>query len=217
MGARLVRGGRPRHAGRALTARPWWFGPQALRRPGEGTPFDLVLLDRDGTLNVRIEGGYVTRPDELELLPGAAAGVGRLAALGCPVVVVTNQRGVARGLLSRTDLKAVHARLAQDLAAADGRVDAVAVCPHDEGECSCRKPRDGLFREALARAPWADPRRCLMIGDMPSDLEPARGLGMRTERVGADRPFGEVVARVLGGPGPDATPDDVRRGEGHVP
>ena len=152
-----------------------------------------------------------------ELLPGAAAGVGRLAALGCPVVVVTNQRGVARGLLSRTDLEAVHARLAQDLAAADGRVDAVAVCPHDEGECSCRKPLDGLFREALARAPWADPRRCLMIGDMPSDLEPARGLGMRTERVGADRPFGEVVARVLGGPGPDATPDDVRRGEGHVP
>ena len=115
---------------------------------------------------------------------------------------MTNQRGVARGLLSRTDLEAVHARLAQDLAAADGRVDAVAVCPHDEGECSCRKPFDGLFREALARAPWADPRRCLMIGDMPSDLEPARGLGMRTERVGADRPFGEVVARVLGGPGP---------------
>ena len=63
-------------------------------------PFDLVLLDRDGTLNVRVEGGYVTRPDELVLLPGAARAVADLSGTGAPVVLVTNQRGIARGLMT---------------------------------------------------------------------------------------------------------------------
>ena len=199
MGARLVRGGRPRDAGAGrLIPRPWWSGPERLAPPREGVPADLVLLDRDGTLNVRVDGGYVTRPDELVMLPGAAAAVARLSAAGCLTVLVTNQRGVARGIMTRDDVAAVHARLGEELAVAGGRLDAVATCPHGEGECDCRKPRDGLFREALARAPWADPARCVMIGDMPSDLDPAAGLGMRTIRVGVDLDLGGAVERFLG-------------------
>lgn len=198
MGTLLVRGGRPRDAGAGLTPQPWWFGPEEIDPPGRPAPFDLVLLDRDGTLNVRVEGGYVTHPDDLVMLPGAARAVGRITAAGCRTVLVTNQRGISRGLMTADDLTSVHVRLAEELAQGGGRLDAVAVCPHAEGECRCRKPQDGLFRAALTRAPWADAARCLMIGDMPSDLEPAARLGMRTLHVGAKASIGGVVDRVFG-------------------
>lgn len=180
-----------------------------------GAPFDLVLLDRDGTLNERIVDGYVRTPDELVLLPGAAEAVARVTRAGCRTVLVTNQRGVSRGLLTLADLDAVHGRLTDELAAAGARLDAIAVCPHGEGECACRKPRDGLFREALARAPWADPARCLMIGDMRSDLEPAAGLGMRTLHVGEGDGIGDQIGALLGDGSREDRPPDLRRGEGH--
>src|SRR5699024_9851740 len=98
----------------------------------------------------------------------------------------------------RADLLAVHARLHRELVAVGARLDGIAVCPHEEGECDCRKPRDGLFREVLARAPWARAQRCVMIGDSPHDLAPARALGMRAERVsvagGLSRVCGELLA-----------------------
>nr|WP_246297766.1 HAD-IIIA family hydrolase [Janibacter cremeus] len=156
------------------------------------------MLDRDGTLNVRVEDGYVTSPEDLVMLPGSERAVGRITASGCRTVLVTNQRGIARGRMTGADLACVHARLAEELALGGGRLDAIAVCPHREGECGCRKPLDGLFRAALARAPWASPDRCLMIGDMPADLEPAARLGMRTLRVGGAVGIAAGVARILG-------------------
>ena len=161
--------------------------------------------------------GYVTSPDGLVLLPGAADAVARITRAGCPTVLVTNQRAIARGLLGRGGLEEVHSRLEAELSTAGGRLDAAVVCPHAAGECACRKPADGLFREALARAPWADPARCVMVGDMPSDLEPATGLGMRVVRVGPGAPIDAAVEGLLGAT-PDADrPGDKRRGEGHVP
>lgn len=144
-------------------------------------------------------GGYVTRPSDLHLLPGAAEAVAAIAEAGARTVLVTNQRGIARGLMTREDLVAVHERLAAGLEEAGGRLDAVAVCPHGAGRCDCRKPAPGLFDEALRRAPWADPARCLVLGDMPTDLEPARGLGMRTVLVGPQLPIGAAVAGLLPG------------------
>lgn len=211
-----MRGRGPCDAGAELSPRPWWFGPEALDPARPGAPFDLVLLDRDGTLNERVVDGYVTGPEALVVLPGAAEAVAELTRAGCRTVLVTNQRGISRGVMGRADLEAVHARLEEALAAAGGHLDAIAVCPHGEGECACRKPRDGLFREALGRAPWARAGRCLMIGDMPSDLTPATGLGMRTTRVGDGLGLGDAVRALLGGErGPDR-PVDERRGEGHV-
>lgn len=194
----MVRGGRPRDAGAGLTSRPWWFGPAQIDPVGAAAPFDLVLVDRDGTLNERVEDGYVTRADDLIMLPGAARAIGRITAAGCRTVLVTNQRGIARGRMSGRDLESVHARLVEELASGGGRLDAIAVCPHDVGECHCRKPQDGLFRAALARARWASAERCLMIGDMPSDLEPATRLGMRTLRVGEGLDIAAAVDRILG-------------------
>ncbi|MEP7089917.1 MAG: HAD-IIIA family hydrolase, partial [Nocardioidaceae bacterium] len=150
-----------------------------LPRAKDGAAFDLALLDRDGTLNLRVPGSYVCRAEDLVLLDGVPAAVARLNACGATVVVVTNQRGIALGRLSWEDLGSVHAALGAALETAGAHVDGFAVCPHDLGECRCRKPADGLFREVLAAAPWAVPERCVMIGDAESDVVPALGLGMR--------------------------------------
>jgi D-glycero-D-manno-heptose 1,7-bisphosphate phosphatase len=144
-----------------------------------------VFLDRDGTLNVKApEGEYVTAPDELELLPGAAQAVARLNAAGARVVIATNQRGIARGRMTPADLEAVHAKLARELAQAGAHVDAIFACPHDHGECDCRKPGIGLFRQARDADPDIDFADSVMVGDSPSDVEAGRAAGMATVGIG---------------------------------
>ncbi|MDT4894518.1 MAG: D-glycero-D-manno-heptose 1,7-bisphosphate phosphatase, partial [Pseudonocardiales bacterium] len=108
-----------------------------------------VFLDRDGTINVKAaEGEYVTDPNAVELLPGAAAAIRRLNESGRMVVVVSNQRGVARGVFSRVQLDAVTGRLVRLLAAEGAHVDAFYYCTHGQGECDCRKPLPGLLLRA---------------------------------------------------------------------
>jgi histidinol-phosphate phosphatase family protein len=159
--------------------------PPLIPPAGPGAPWDIVFLDRDGTLNARV-AGYVDSPERLELLPGAAAAVAALNRTGCRVVLVTNQRGLATGRLAWPQWSAVTARLEQLLAEAGGRLDRIEMCPHDHGTCDCRKPGTGLFLSSLAAAPWADPARCAMVGDMPSDVAPARELGMHAVQLGVD-------------------------------
>ncbi|MBB2891380.1 D-glycero-alpha-D-manno-heptose-1,7-bisphosphate 7-phosphatase [Flexivirga oryzae] len=149
-----------------------------------GAPYDLVLLDRDGTLNVR-RPGYVTDPDDLVLLPGAVEAVRACNRAGCAVVLITNQRGLARGELSRTQLLAVHRRLIGELGRRDARLDAVQVCPHEKDTCDCRKPRAGLIREALRRASWARAGRTVLLGDQPTDAAAAGAGGVGSVLVGA--------------------------------
>lgn len=166
--------------------------------------YDIVFLDRDGTLNVRVPR-YVTSPAELRLLPGAAAAVAALNRSGARVVLVTNQRGLATGELDPQQLEQVHGALRHRLLRSGARLDAVLVCPHDEGTCRCRKPAPGLFEQALGAAPWADPARCVMVGDMVSDVVPAAGLGMRTVLV---EPTGDTAT---GWESARSLPDAVRR------
>jgi D-glycero-D-manno-heptose 1,7-bisphosphate phosphatase len=143
----------------------------------------LVLLDRDGTINRKPPAGaYVTAPDGLELLPGAAAAIRRLNDAGIAVAVVTNQRGVARGELDEPRLRAIHAALRERLAAAGAHVDAIYHCPHERGTCGCRKPEPGLLAAAAADF-GVPPSATVMIGDAESDVEAGRRFGARTIRL----------------------------------
>lgn len=145
-----------------------------------------AFLDRDGTLNAK-KLAYVTRPEDLELLPGAAEGVRRLREAGYLAVLATNQSAVARGLVSPAGLEAIHARLAELLAAEGAALDALYVCPHlKEGSvegfslaCHCRKPLPGLLVDA-ARAMGLALEESVMIGDALRDLRAGRAAGTRT-------------------------------------
>jgi D-glycero-D-manno-heptose 1,7-bisphosphate phosphatase len=136
----------------------------------------LVLLDRDGVINVNRED-YVKSPGELVLVGGAAAALARLNREGIRVAVCTNQSCVGRGVINLERLEQIHAHL-RDLLARDGaRLDAILVCPHAPWErCDCRKPAPGMLREALRRF-GADPAETPMIGDALRDLQAARAAG----------------------------------------
>jgi D-glycero-D-manno-heptose 1,7-bisphosphate phosphatase len=149
-----------------------------------------AFLDRDGTVNVKVpEGSYVERPEELELLPRAADAIRVLNDRGIRVIVVTNQRGIARGRLTEEALAAVHRRLLELLdAAAGATVDAILHCPHEGGTCDCRKPLPGLLLEAKRRWPSIALERSVMIGDALSDVQAGRAAGVRAIHLGVDAP-----------------------------
>ena len=148
-----------------------------------------VFLDRDGTI---IEDpGYLADPPAMQLLPGAAAAIARLNRAGLPVLVVTNQSGIARGLLDEAAYAATARKLDELLAAAGARLDGHYHCPHHPdftGPCECRKPGPLLYQRAaadhgvhLARSWW--------VGDRPRDVLPAErfdGRGLLIGRPGDD-------------------------------
>jgi D-glycero-D-manno-heptose 1,7-bisphosphate phosphatase len=179
-------------------------------------PRPAVFLDRDGTIIHDVN--YLRDPKDVELLPGAAAAIARLNAHGLPAIVVTNQSGIARGLLTDDDYRAVGARLDELLAAEGARIDASYVCPHHpdfSGRCACRKPATLLYREAAAEHAL-DLTRSTFVGDRWRDVAPAMELGghgiliagpstpaeelRRAEtEVEVVRSLGEAVERLLGG------------------
>ena len=146
-----------------------------------------VFLDRDGVLNRKPpHGSYVTRWEEFELLPGVDEAIAKLNRSGRKVIVVTNQRGIALGRFSLKELERTHDQLRELLAQRGARLDGIYVCPHDDGECNCRKPQIGLFERAFGDFPGARPENSVMVGDSLCDIEAGVRVGMRTVFVTGD-------------------------------
>ncbi len=143
-----------------------------------------VFLDRDGVINEEVN--YLSQPEQLRLIPGAAEAIARLNRAGLLVIVVTNQAGVARGYYPEAQIEVVHAALSRQLAQASARIDRYYYCPHHptEGlppyriECDCRKPRSGMLRRA-ANELNLDLLHSYMIGDTASDLIAGTRAGCR--------------------------------------
>jgi len=157
--------------------------------PGRPAVRSTVILDRDGVLN-RDRDDFVCSLADWSPIPGSLEAVARLSRAGFRVVVVTNQSGLARGLISQSDLDAIHARLRAQVEALGGAIDGLLFCPHspDEG-CACRKPLTGLVEKA-ARTLGFEPREALVVGDRRSDAELGLALGARAVLVetGKDLP-----------------------------
>ncbi|MBU0681786.1 MAG: D-glycero-beta-D-manno-heptose 1,7-bisphosphate 7-phosphatase [Proteobacteria bacterium] len=137
-----------------------------------------VFLDRDGTINEQM--GYINHIDRFQMLPGAASAIRTLNDGKVPVVVVTNQSGLARGYFPLALLDAVHEKMKDALAREGAHVDGIYICPHHPEakdkqyrlECTCRKPKTGLFEQA-ARELGIDLRKSYVVGDRWSDLKAA--------------------------------------------
>jgi D,D-heptose 1,7-bisphosphate phosphatase len=185
---------------------------------GDGaTPAPAAFLDRDGTI---IEDpGYLGDPDKIEFLAGAHEALRALRQAGYRVIVLTNQAGVARGILTETDVQQVNERLQALLSTAGVPVDAVYYCPHhaDAGppeyrlDCPCRKPGPGMVEQAC-RDFRLDVSRSVIIGDHGSDAAVARSFpGMRGILVGTGH-GAEQIAKVRSGAAapPDHIAEDLR-------
>ena len=166
------------------------------------TGHPAAFLDRDGTL---IEDAhYLADPDQMRLLPDVAPAVAALNARAIPCIVITNQSGIAQGLLTEEQYEATRVRLSELLLADRARIDASYHCPHhpsESGPCDCRKPATGLYRRA-ATEHQLDLTRSLYVGDRRRDVEPSIELGG----------IGVLV------PSPETPPNDVHwaRAHGHV-
>lgn len=136
----------------------------------------LVIVDRDGTVCVEREG-YIQTPDEWEALPGALDAIARLNQAGYHVVIAANMPGLGRGLFDSAALNAIHTKMAKQLAAVGGRVEAIFFCPHaPEEACSCRKPAPGLFHKIGERYK-VDLKQVHAVGNSLSDAQAAHAAG----------------------------------------
>jgi len=136
-----------------------------------------VFLDRDGTICE--EMGYVNHVDRLQVFPYAAAAIRQLNQADIPVIVITNQSGVARNIFPESLVHQVHKKMISELAAAGAWIDAVYFCPHKtEDACECRKPNPGML-ELAAREHGLDLRNSWVVGDRYADLELAHAVGGR--------------------------------------
>ncbi len=153
-----------------------------------------VFLDRDGTLMK--DTGYPRDPDEVELTSNAAEAIRRLNEAGLPVIIITNQSGIARGKFTRKEFDAVQARVIELLEDAGARIDATYVCPHHpdvDGPCDCRKPGTGLYKQA-ADDLGLDLSRSFYVGDRYRDVAATEELGgtpvvVSTGAGGRDAPY----------------------------
>ena len=137
-----------------------------------------VFLDRDGTIDRDL--GYVSRPEDLEILPGVPQAIAMLNQKGFKVVVITNQSGLARGYFTEQTLAEMHEKMKKELAQEGAGIDAIYYCPHhpDEG-CECRKPKPALILRA-AEELGIDCRLSYMIGDAEKDLFAGKAAGCKT-------------------------------------
>jgi len=136
-----------------------------------------VFLDRDGTLNY--DPGYLKVAAELKLLAGVGPALARLKGAGARLVVVTNQSGVGRGIVTLKDLEAIHARLQGLLEQEDAALDAIYFCPHHpDAGCRCRKPNVGMVERAVSEL-QLDLRRFYVIGDHARDIQLAHRVGAK--------------------------------------
>lgn len=148
-----------------------------------------VFLDRDGVVNRKApEGEYVTCWEQMDFLPGVANAIELLNRAGFHVIVISNQRCVAKGLITRTGVERLHDRMRHALAQAGAIVDAVYYCPHEkDGDCNCRKPQPGMLLRAKQEH-GIDLAASWMIGDSETDVEAGRIAGCRTARLLQDVP-----------------------------
>jgi D-glycero-alpha-D-manno-heptose 1-phosphate guanylyltransferase len=139
-----------------------------------------LFLDRDGVINVDKEGSYIFNPEEFIFTQNGPAYFKKLSEVFKHIVVVTNQRGIGRGLMTEKALDEIHQKMRTDIALAGGRIDGIYYCTAINNDHPCRKPNPGMARLAIKDFPEIDPKRSIMVGNNPSDMQFGRNAGMYT-------------------------------------
>lgn len=149
-------------------------------------PFDHIdntwtlFLDRDGVINVESEGSYIFHYDEFVFLQGVQEALKHCAAVFGPIVVVTNQRGVGKGMMTAADLQDIHDKMVAAVELAGGRISRIYYADSLDNAHPLRKPQPGMAHAAQRDLPGIDLSKSVMVGNNLSDMEFGRNAGMYT-------------------------------------
>jgi len=140
-----------------------------------------IFLDRDGVINKDPTGDYVKSPDEFVFLAGSVGAIVELNKIFKRIIIVTNQRGIARGLMLEQDLTEIHQMMLRKLEEKAAFIDTIKFCPHNNYDnCNCRKPKTGMVEQAMVEFPDINPDKSFIVGDKLIDMELGRNAGMKT-------------------------------------
>jgi histidinol-phosphate phosphatase family protein len=137
----------------------------------------FLFLDRDGVINRRIVDAYVRNWSEWEWLPGAKEAIVKFSKLFGRVMVVTNQKGIHRGLMTEEDLAEIHQLMCAEIEEAGGKLDAVYYCPEGDG-AECRKPNPGMLFQAAKQFPEMKWQKSIVVGDAVTDMQMGMTVGI---------------------------------------
>jgi D-glycero-D-manno-heptose 1,7-bisphosphate phosphatase len=143
-----------------------------------------IFLDRDGVINKKLDGRYVRSFKEFLFMPGALTSISKLSDVFKYVIIITNQQGIGKGLMTKSDLENLHYEMKREIEKKGGRIDAIYYCPDLASEkCNCRKPGTKMFENAIKDFPKIDVQKSFMIGDSDSDIEAGEAMHLNTVKV----------------------------------
>ena len=146
--------------------------------------FDTLFLDRDGVINVKLEGKYVQSFSEFEFISGSLSAISKLSQLFFRIIIITNQQGIGKGIMTQFDLNTLHFKMQQKIEYYGGRIDKIYYCPHLESDnCLCRKPKPGMIKNAIIDFPEIKIDHSYLVGDSDSDIEAGRIMQLKTIKV----------------------------------
>lgn len=146
---------------------------------------DTLFLDRDGVINKKLEGKYVRNFSEFQFLQGALKAVSDLSNIFNRIIVITNQQGIAKGIMSEADLNLLHSQMIRQIENVGGKIDKIYYCPHlAESNCTCRKPKPGMIQQAIKDFPNIIIEDSFLVGDSQSDID--AGVSMRLNTIKVD-------------------------------
>ena len=146
--------------------------------------YDTLFLDRDGVINQKLEGRYVTNFNEFVFVKNSDLAIRKLHKIFKRILIVTNQQGIGKGIMTEDDLNLLHLQMQRKLNPDFDLIDKIYFCPCLEGDsCNCRKPKTGMLEEAKLDFPEIIIKNSYLIGDSESDIEAGNKFGLKTIKV----------------------------------
>ena len=145
---------------------------------------DTLFLDRDGVINMKLDGRYVRNFEEFKFIPGAELAIANLSKIFKRILIVTNQQGIEKGIMSTADLNSLHQNMLQQLKITGGTIEKIYYCPHLAAKnCICRKPNTGMIEQAIIDFPDLENENSYLVGDSDSDITAGNEMGLITVKV----------------------------------
>ena len=159
--------------------------------------FDTLFLDRDGVINKKLDGKYVRNFSEFQFLQGALKAVSDLSDIFNRIIVITNQQGVAKGIMSEADLNLLHSQMVKQIENVGGKIDKIYYCPHlAESNCICRKPKPGMIQQAIKDFPDIIIEDSFLVGDSQSDIDAGISMRLNTVKVDSHKTLAKWCAEI---------------------